>query len=106
MLSSDIDLPPNIKSAWSGEHARDWKVATDSEFESLRKAGTFELVPPPPTGTNIVGNRWVFKVKRNYRREIDRFKARLVAQGFSQQERVDFNEVFSPVVQNSSVRTL
>ena len=39
---------------------------------------------PPPEGTNIVESRWVFKIKCNEDGSIERFKARLVAQGYSQ----------------------
>ena len=106
VLLSDIIVPATIESALSGENAEDWKEAAESEYQSLIKAGTFELVPHPGKGTNIVGNRWVFSVKRNHKGEVDRFKARLVAQGYSQQEGVDYNEVFSPVVRNTSIRLM
>jgi hypothetical protein len=58
---------------------------------------TWELVPLPE-GKNIVGSRWVFKVKRDANGSVQRYKARLVAQGYSQAEGVDYQEVFSPVV--------
>ena len=48
-----------------------------------------------------IGCRWVFDVKSDGRK-----KARLVAQGYSQVEGVDFNELFSPVVQFESVRII
>ena len=46
------------------QHSTEWKQAIDSEFESLIENGTWELVPMPE-GKNIVGNKWVFKVKRD-----------------------------------------
>lgn len=61
---------------------------------------TWELVPPPE-GLNIIGSKWVLKVKRDANGNIDRYKARLVAaQGYSQTHGVDYEEVYA------SIRTL
>ena len=104
-LTADIDEPVNIQEAWTGEHSIDWKRATNSEYESLINNQTWELVPPPD-GKNIVGSRWVFKVKHTADGTVERFKARLVAQGYSQSHGVDYQEIFSPVVRYSSIRSL
>ena len=55
------------------------KQATNSEYESLMKNNTWDLVPLSE-GKNIVGSRWMFKVKHGEDGSVDRFKARLVAQ--------------------------
>ena len=104
-LTADISEPRNIKQAWSGDHCIQWKEATDSEYDSLISNDTWELVPLPE-GKNVVGSRWVFKVKRDENGSVERFKARLVAQGYSQAEGIDYHEVFSLVVRNTSIRTL
>ena len=75
-----------------------WKTACLEELESLRKREVFKLTDLP-TGRKTVGCRWVFDVKTD-----GRYKARLVAQGFSQVEGVDFNKLFSPVVRFESMR--
>ena len=59
-----------------------------------------------PKGVNIVSNKWVFKVKRLPNGQVDRYKARLVARGFSQQYGIDYEETFAPVVRMESLRVL
>ena len=70
------------------------------------KNETWELVPPPPNGKNVIGSRWILKVKRNADGSSDHCKARLVAQGYSQTKGVDCDEVLSPVVRYSAIRSL
>ena len=82
-----------------------WQKAIDEEMASIRANDTFSLVPLPP-GRKAVGCKWVFKLKRDSAGNIVRYKARLVAQGFSQQHGIDYNETFSPVVRHETIRTL
>jgi hypothetical protein len=65
--------------------------------------GTWQLVDPPP-GANILGSKWVFALKTKPDGTIDRFKARLVCQGFGQKEGVDFDETFASTAGRSTVR--
>ena len=104
-LTSEVCEPRTLKEALKSEHSAQWKEAMNSEFSSLIKNQTWDLVPRPP-GVNVVGNRWLYKVKRNSDRSINRFKSRLVAQGFSQTHGVDYDEVFSPVARSSAIRSL
>ena len=91
--------------AMRGNFRSKWKEATDSEYDSLIKNKTWDLVNLT-WNTNVVGCRWVFKTKRGPDGEVNRFKARLVAQGFLQLEGIDYKEVFAPVVRYDSVRTV
>uniref|UniRef100_A0A2N9EQH5 Reverse transcriptase Ty1/copia-type domain-containing protein n=1 Tax=Fagus sylvatica TaxID=28930 RepID=A0A2N9EQH5_FAGSY len=75
-----------------------------SEFDALQRQQTWSLVPP--SNQNVIGCRWVYKIKRNTDGSVSRYKARLVAKGFHQQAEVDFDEMFSPVVKPPTVRII
>ena len=59
-----------------------------------------------PKGTNVVSCKWVFKIKKNAAGEIDKYKAWLVACGFTQQYSVDYNETYTPVACLASLRLI
>ena len=105
LADSENNEPNTFHEALNGEQSSQWKEAMESEYSSLFKNDTWELVPPPER-KNIVGSRWVLKVKRNEDGSVDRSKARLVAQGYSQVKGLDYDEVFAPVARNTSVRSL
>ena len=50
-----------------------------------------------PKGVNIIGCKWVFKIKQNAASKIDKYKACLVAKGYSQVQGIDYNETYAPV---------
>ena len=79
---------------------KEWKAACYEELESLDKRDVFELTDLPNSHKTI-GCRWVFDIKCDGHK-----KARLVAQGFSQVEGVDYNKLFLPVVHFESVHLM
>lgn len=101
---SAVVLEPNTyEEALKSDEAAKWQDAMNDELKSLKKNSTWEFVNRPKN-RNVVGCRWVYKLKPNPSGPI--FKARLVAKGFSQREGVDFGETFSPVVRYDSIRTI
>ena len=76
------------------------------ELASLAKRGVFSSVIPTPPKTFPAGFKWVFIQKWNENNEVVRYKARLVAQGFTQRPGFDFNETYSPVMSGIMFRYL
>ena len=102
---SEIDEPTTIEEALGGDHSKQWKQAADAEYQSLTENKTWELVKLPE-GRKAIGCKWVFRVKYDGKGLVERFKGRLVAQGYSQKYGIDYDETFSPVARFSSIRTL
>lgn len=105
MAFSAIHEPDTYQEAMNGSEAVEWKMAMREEFDSLIKNNTWVLMKCPP-GAKIVDNRWVFKVKQEKRDAPIRYKARLVARGFTQEYGVNYFETFSPVVRFTSIRII
>jgi hypothetical protein len=74
-------------------------------MRSLQKAKVFHLLPRSSTRGRVVTSKWVFKIKRLADGSIDRYKARLVARGFTQQAGIDY-EMLAPVAKFQSIRTI
>jgi len=98
VASAEIDNEPrSYKQAMKSADVDKWQIAMQDELNTLHANNTWSVVPLPD-GRNVVGSKWVFKVKRDANGNIARYKARLVAQGFLQQPGTDFDEIFAPVV--------
>ena len=96
--------PKTIKEALERSDSEKWKQAMNDEMESLKRNETWEL-KELPLNTKPIGNKWVYKIKRDTKGEIVKYKARLVAQGFSQKYGKDYDQVFAPVVKQTTFRT-
>jgi len=83
----------------------EWERAIREELTTLEEAKTWRL-EAPPADANIVGSKWVFRVKKDAAGHVARRKARLVAQGFSQVEGVDYFDTYAPVAKLASFRTI
>ena len=83
----------------------DWVNAMHEELDQFERSDVWYLVPRPES-KNVIGTKWVFKNKSDEKGIITRNKARLVAQGYSQVEGLDFDETFAPVARLESIRLL
>lgn len=102
-LPSSTDYIPNTY--LQASKFENWRLAMQNEFNALLSTGTWTLVPPSPSH-NVVGCKWVFRIKKNPDGSIERYKARLVAKGFHQKEGLDYTETFSPVAKPVTIRLL
>src|SRR6266508_4358749 len=105
--TNEEDLPKNYEEVIEGDEREKWKAAMDEEIGTLGKMGTWKL-EDLPTDRNPVGCKWVFLRKRDKHGQITKYKARLVAQGFSQKPGTDYSNdgTFAPVMQFETLRTL
>jgi len=82
-----------------------WVEAMNKEIQALQINNTWEEVPLP-THKRAISCKWVFKTKLKADGTLERLKARLVIRGFTQQYGLDYQEVFSPVVKMTTIRTV
>ncbi len=97
--------PTTLEEARSSPEKDEWNEAMDREMESLKDNHVWKLTSLPP-GKRAIGSKWVYKVKTGGDGSVERYKARLVAQGFNQRQGADYDETFCPVVRMESLRTL
>ena len=101
----DQQEPRSYGEANTGRHRAKWQSAMEEELASLETRGTWQIVPKPKN-VRLVGCKWVYKLKTAADGSIQRYKARLVAQGYTQREGDDYNEVYAPVTTSKTLRVL
>ena len=102
--AADVTEPVTVEDALNGQDSDKWKDAMQADYESLT-SNVWELVEPPKD-CKLVSSKWIFKHKVGSTGLVERYKARLVAQGYSQRPGVDYDKMFSPVVRSESIRAV
>jgi hypothetical protein len=97
--------PKTYNEAMASPDAVEWLAACEDEMRTWKNLDVYDIVPQPK-GRKVIGSKWVFRVKRGPDRSIQKYKARIVAQGFTQVEGIDFNQTFAPVAKFSSLHTV
>jgi len=100
-------LAPPLEPTYVSQALKDpwWCKAMADEFTALVSYGTWRLVPRP-SATNLIGCKWVFRIKCHPDGTVDRFKARLMPKEFNQRPGVNYTETFSPVIKPTTIRLI
>ncbi|GKB56150.1 retrovirus-related pol polyprotein from transposon TNT 1-94 [Tanacetum coccineum] len=80
-----------------------WVIAMQEELNQFERNKVWTLVPKPH-GKTIIGTKWIWKNKMDEEGVVTKNKARLVAQGYNQQEGIDYEETFAPVARLEAIR--
>ena len=84
---------------------KEWKDAMIEEYQSIMKNDVWDVVPRLE-GKSVVTSKWIYKIKHATDSSIEKYKARFVAQVFSQKEGIDYEETFTPVYRYTSIRSV
>jgi len=92
--TAPLNIPKSIHEAKLSPEWPQWSDACASELKSMHDLDTHQIVPLP-AGRKAIGSRWVFTVKPHEKGNLLRHSTRLVAQGFTQVEGIDYTETFA-----------
>ena len=91
--------PKKVEEAFQDKN---WAESMHEELNQFVRNDVWELAPRPE-GVHVISTKWIFRNKTNEDGEIIQNKSRLVAQGYTQVEGVDFDESFTPVARLESI---
>lgn len=102
----DMEEPKTFAQAKRSKQRPQWQTAMERELQSHKENDTWTEVYHLPEGAYVVDTKWIYKIKRHQDGTIKKFKARLVARGFTQRPGIDYDETHAPVVKFTSMRTM
>lgn len=95
--------PASRAEAMASDQKEEWLAAELDELKSIEEHGVWKLVDRTPD-MNVLGSKFVYKLKRHPDGTIDKFKVRLVAQGFKQKQGVDYQQIFATTAAMQAIR--
>jgi len=103
MVKEQRDRSIWFEEAVTSPQKTEWSQAMKDEIDLFKERHVFREVEAP-RNEKVLGTKWVYKLKKDEQGHVKKYRARLVAQGFRQTQGVDYNEVFSPVVNYVLIR--
>ncbi len=83
----------SVCEALNGSNKEEWLKAMESEINSLKQQNVWSVVKNPGN-KHVIGSKWVLRIKRNVDGTVNKFKARLVARGFSQIPGLHYSDTY------------
>nr|GEV61531.1 hypothetical protein [Tanacetum cinerariifolium] len=102
--SNDPSIPSLEETGIFDDVYDDIEVGADADTNNLELSTVVWTLVDLPNGKRVIGSKWVFRNKKDERGIVIRNKARLVAQGYTQEEGIDYDEVFAPDVRIEAIR--
>ena len=104
--SSGHAEPQTVAEAMASDEAEEWTSAINEELSAMERNHVFDVVPADsiPPGTSCVKSMLIFKRKRDAHGNVTKYKARLVARGFSQVKGINYSETFAPTASVTAIR--
>ena len=97
--------PQTYAEAMSRPDATKWELACEDKKHCFERMGIYEIVPHPEN-RKVMGSKWVFRIKRGPTSETEKHKAHVVGKGFTQIERLNYDETFAPVTKFTSLHII
>lgn len=101
---ADIVIPKSYEETLESKEKVHWRNAMDDEIKNMIDRDVWTCESIEDKNVTVISSKWVYTIKKDENNKVKRFKARLVAQGFQQVSGVDYDEVFSPVVNFTLIR--
>jgi hypothetical protein len=97
---------PTEEQARNGQHAIEWASARERERAQLKGYGVYSRVRKDqiPEGTRLVDTKWVYTIKRNADGTVEKFKARKVGRGFTQEYGINYDETYAQIMRPETWR--
>ncbi|SRR6266851_3642416 len=97
--------PKMYNKAMASPDASKWLTTCEEEMWTWKDLDVYDIVPQLK-GHKVIGSKWVFRIKQGPDGSIQKHKARIVTQGFTQVEGINFDQTFAPVAKFSSLQTV